>query len=164
MTAGQPAHNPELTTGTVIDIDPRRIRVRVERADCSRCRSGNGCGASLFSVRKAAVELVLAKPGNCKLTPGDQVLISVKQRSLFRAIAYAYGLPLAGALVAVSMYRGLAVTASDGYAVVAALLGLALGAALGGFLVRSAGMQNVLCPRVVGTLDPNKFNLRVGGQ
>ena len=103
-----------------------RVVVEVDAAEaCPRCAAGKGCGAALFASSGRRVEVSV--PENLSLAAGDIVEISLAPDNLLRASLIVYGLPLMGAVVAVSVAYGLSL--GDVAASIAALSGLFLGLA-----------------------------------
>ena len=83
-----------------------RVVVEVDAAEaCPRCAAGKGCGAALFASSGRRVEVSV--PENLSLAAGDIVEISLAPDNLLRASLIVYGLPLMGAVVAVSVAYGL---------------------------------------------------------
>lgn len=119
-------------TAEIVRTAPEGVWVRaVEPSGCGTC-GGQGC-----SSRRIA-ELFQRKPRqflvdcDLSLSPGDRVVVGIARGSVLRSAIRAYGLALAlmlgGALLGQALRPGDA----------AAVLGLVIGAALGGLFVRNA--------------------------
>ena len=125
--------------GTIIEIirDGRGVRaiVAVEvAAVCSRCASGRGCGAGIFTARQGVRRLEVVLPDGGDLAEGDVVNIELAPGNVLRAALVVYGLPLAGAVAGAAL--AYAVALGDAGAAAAALGGLAAGATAGRHRVR----------------------------
>jgi positive regulator of sigma E activity len=95
---------------------------------CASCSNGRGCGWQRTGLRR---QLLLDVPaGELPLQPGESVAISVDDRELLMAALRVYLPPLAGLLAGPALLRasGLEQGAAP---LLAAILGLALGAAVG---------------------------------
>jgi sigma-E factor negative regulatory protein RseC len=114
----------------VVDVDAGVI--------CPRCAAGKGCGAGIFGATASARRIEAIISGDSKFSVGDTVNLTLGSRNLLQASIIVYGWPLFGAASATALAQmaGLA----DTGAVVAALLGLAIGA----FLARSR-LANEAC-------------------
>ncbi|AAZ98045.1 putative positive regulator of sigma E activity [Thiobacillus denitrificans ATCC 25259] len=119
-------------TAEIVKTAPEGVWVRaVEPSGCGSC-GGQGC-----SSRRIA-ELFQCKPRqflvdcDLSLSPGDRVIVGIARGTVLRSAIRAYGLALAlmlgGALLGQALHPGDA----------AAVVGLVLGAALGGLFVRNA--------------------------
>lgn len=104
-------------------------QVRIEAArNCPRCAAGRGCGAGLFARRSRVALLDVPCGAESGLETGQPVTVSVAGRPLLWISLAAYGLPLAGIVLA-SGAAWLA-GADEGFAILAAVGGLAGGAGL----------------------------------
>jgi sigma-E factor negative regulatory protein RseC len=111
----------------VHDNSGTRVVVDVDAAEaCPRCAAGKGCGAALFTNSGRRVEASV--PDDLSLDAGDVVELSLAPDSLLRAALIVYGLPLIGAVAAVSIAWGLSL--GDVAASISALAGLLLGLAI----------------------------------
>ena len=125
--------------GTIVEMirDGRGVRaiVAVEAASvCSRCASGRGCGAGVFTARQGVRRLEVVLPDGGDLAEGDVVNIELAPGNVLRAALLVYGLPLAGAAAGAALAYAFAL--GDAGAALAALGGLAAGAAAGRHRVR----------------------------
>jgi len=113
------------------------VQVRVEAArNCPRCAAGRGCGAGLFTRRSRIALLDVSCGADSGLAIGQPVTLSVAGHPLFRIALTAYGLPLAGIVLA----SGAAWLAGVGesFAILAAAGGLGASAGLARCRLKSA--------------------------
>ena len=68
-------------------------------AACRRCMEGRGCGAGLLYA-SGTTEIAIPAPSGLVLVPGDIVELRLPAAALLRVALLAYGLPLAGLLLA----------------------------------------------------------------
>jgi sigma-E factor negative regulatory protein RseC len=125
--------------GTIIEMirDDKGVRaiVAVEAAAvCSRCASGRGCGAGVFTARQGVRRLEVLLPDAGDLVEGDIVRIELRPGNVLRAALLVYGLPLAGAAAGAAFAYAFAL--GDAGAAAAALGGLVAGAMAGRRRVR----------------------------
>ena len=104
----------------VVDVDAGVI--------CPRCAAGKGCGAGIFGATAGARRIEAIFANDLQLSVGDSVTLTLGSRNLLQASIIVYGWPLFGAASAAALAH-LAGLADTG-AVVAALLGLTIGAVL----------------------------------
>jgi len=97
--------------GQVVPGDDDRLRIEfADPSVCSRCRSGNGCGAGQFARlfgRGRAVRL--AAPAEVELQVGNRVRVGIDARWLLIAAGAAYLVPLIallGAMVLIGPVAG----------------------------------------------------------
>lgn len=100
-------------TGTVVEIlhgaGARLVAVDVDSVPvCSRCAEGRGCGAGLLSGSSRSRRFEAAVDNGCQLAVGDRVRLKLSPGRLIGAAAYAYGVPLFGAVAAASAAHGMA--------------------------------------------------------
>jgi len=89
---------------------------------CPRCAAGNGCGAGLFGAGGERY-IDVHMPAGTVLHEGAAVRLVISPRRLLVAAALAYGLPLAGFVLATA--AGWLISGNDGTAALAGVGGLA---------------------------------------
>jgi sigma-E factor negative regulatory protein RseC len=94
-------------------------------ATCARCAAGKGCGAGLRSVAERHREIKVPLAAGLQLKAGDEVALAMPAADLLRGAVYAYGLPLAGMVLALAIARLLLGPLPDPVAVLVAGAGLA---------------------------------------
>lgn len=111
---------------------------------CRRCMEGRGCGAGLMFA-SGATEIAVPAPPGLELVPGDAVELRLPAEALLRVALLAYGLPLAGLLLAAA---GAALTgAGDLMTVLAAGFGTLAGA------LAARRRLALTCPRPLHRLE-----------
>lgn len=141
------ANSPE---GIVEIVHGGNATVRVPRTTCPRCAAGQGCGAGIFAGQGGDVSMTAALPPDTSVRVGDRVTLTLQPGGLLRAAANAYGLPLAGLVLAAGLARAL-----DGAEVESVVWGLC--GMLGGFMVarrRRDRCLSSLQPRIRGLSSP----------
>lgn len=127
-----------------------RVLVRLDPVNsCSRCLSGKGCGAGVFSRLFARRSVELDLPETTGIEPGMPVDVGISSRALMRACLRLYGLPLAGFLGGV-----MAVHLLGGGALANHGLWVSDAAALVAGLVSGAGLLIWSARRPLGGLRP----------
>ena len=118
---------------------------------CERCASGKGCGAGLFGSRPGDRQVQAAIAKGLDIRNGDVVSLMLEPRNVLRAAFIVYGLPLAGAVSAVTI----AFTAGldDVTAVFMALGGLFAGIWMAKFRLQRARCLRDFTPVVVDRLS-----------
>jgi len=111
---------------------------------CERCLRGRGCGAGLL-FRSGAAEIAIPVPEKLQLAPGDSVELRLPAAALLRAACMAYGMPLAGLLLAAAA----AALAGSGDLAVAVVSAAGL---LGGSLA-ARGLASRSCARPLRALE-----------
>jgi sigma-E factor negative regulatory protein RseC len=94
-------------------------------AACARCAAGKGCGAGLTAAADRRREIKVPLADGSLLNTGDQVALAIPPADLLRGAVYAYGLPLAGMVLALAIAWLLQGTLTDPVAVLVAAAGLA---------------------------------------
>lgn len=92
---------------------------------CPRCAAGKGCGAGLISAADRHREIKASLADGSLLKAGDRVALAIPAADLLRGAAFAYGLPLAGMVLALAVARLLHGPLPDLVAVLVAAGGLA---------------------------------------
>lgn len=115
---------------------------------CPRCAAGKGCGAGIFGATDSARRVEAIFSNSLQLSVGDSVNLTLGSRNLLQASIIVYGWPLfaAASAAALAQLAGLA----DTGAAVAALLGLAIGAALARLRLASKACLTQFVPVVTG--------------
>jgi sigma-E factor negative regulatory protein RseC len=140
----------------VLAVHAGRALLSVDgNAACPRCAAGKGCGAGLLSgaTRKREVEVAIGN--DLQLAEGDQVLLSIPSAGLLRAAACAYGLPLAGTVLALALARLVQGPLPDSVAVGVAAAGLIAGWLGGRRLLRGSPCPEDFEPEIVERLEPS---------
>jgi sigma-E factor negative regulatory protein RseC len=135
--------------GRIVSVVDGHATVSVDTAAaCARCAAGKGCGAGLLagSDRSRLIDVELG-PG-LDVRPGDEVVLTLEPSHLLRAAMLAYGLPLAGVVVAVGIAWYLNRTLSDHLAVALAVAGLAAGVLFGRHFLNRDGCLKNLVPTI----------------
>ena len=136
-------------TGKIVSVCAASATVSVADTGCPRCAAGKGCGAGLFSGRSGSTEVELQLPAGHQYRVGDEVTLSIASSSLLRAALLAYGLPLAGTVLALTIGWLVLAPLSDRAAALIALAGL-----LAGFVVgRSQLRKDDWCKQFVPSID-----------
>ncbi len=94
-------------------------------ASCLRCAAGNGCGAGLMSTANRDREIKVPLADGSQFKAGDRVELAIPATGLLRGAVYAYGLPLAGMVLALAIARLMQGALPDLIAVLVAAAGLA---------------------------------------
>ncbi len=140
----------------VIAAGRERATVSVDSAAvCARCAAGRGCGAGLLGQRQkpAIIEAKLAE--GMTLEAGDRVRLEFVPAELMRAAWLAYGLPLAGLVVAVIAASRLA-PANEPAAIAAAAIGLVAGAWYGRRSLRQGTCLSRCVPTISARIPPSR--------
>jgi sigma-E factor negative regulatory protein RseC len=130
-----------------VSVDPALV--------CARCAAGRGCGAGLFGQRRRPAVIEAKVAAGITLSPGDRVRLEFLASELVRAAWLAYGLPLAGLLVAVLVATRVA-PGNDLAAVAWAALGLLAGAWYGRRSLLDSGCLGRCVPTVSEKLPPQR--------
>jgi positive regulator of sigma E activity len=110
-----------------VDADQALLACESPAVACSRCAGGGGCALRRLSGGRSALLAVPRRvPGGEPLSVGVRVTVAVSEGELLRAAGRAYLPPLAGLLAGPALARGLA-TGGDGWMLLGAVAGLALG-------------------------------------
>ena len=128
---------------------PRAVVLIDAAAECPRCAAGKGCGAGIFGGGDARRVEALVADG-LRVRAGDAVRIDLAPRNLLRAAGEVYGAPLVCGVGAAGLAYLLG--AGDGPGAVAALVGLAVGLALGRWRLRRAQCLQRFTPVVTARL------------
>lgn len=132
--------------GRIVSIADGQATVSVDAAAiCARCAAGKGCGAGLLTGgnRTRMIEVQLS-PG-LGLKAGDEVRMTLAPSHLLRAAVLAYGLPLAGIVIALGAAWYLNQSLDDHFAIALAIGGLLIGGLFGRhFLNKDACLKNLV--------------------
>jgi len=89
-------------SGEILSISADTATVSVVASGCPRCAAGKGCGAGLLASSEGSTQVdIQLSPGHFYRT-GDAVTLTIASSSLLRAALLAYGLPLAGTVLALT--------------------------------------------------------------
>ncbi len=136
-------------SGKIISVRADTATVSVADTGCPRCAAGKGCGAGLLTGRPGSTEVELQLPPGHRYRAGDTVTLSIASSSLLRAALLAYGLPLAGTVLALTVGWLVMAPLSDFAGVLIALAGL-----LAGFIAgRSQLRKDDWCKQFVPSID-----------
>ncbi len=116
----------DLPRGQILSVHQGYAIVSVAPAACPRCAVGKGCGAGLISAANRQSEIKVPLADGSLLKKGDRVALAIPAADLLRGAVYAYGLPLAGMVLALAMARLLQGPLTDLAAVLVAAAGLAV--------------------------------------
>ncbi len=114
--------------GRVVGVDGYQARVRIERqSTCGSCSARSGCGSGVLSevLGRKVVEVSIAHPGT--LQPGDGVTLGIRDHALVAGAFMMYLVPLAGMVALPASLMFLAPAVGEGFHLLAAVLGLAVG-------------------------------------
>lgn len=140
----------EAVTGIVDSTRAGRARVRVDSAiACARCAAGKGCGAGMFQGDKTT-HIDVAIPDGIAINSGDTVSLAIGTQQVLRAALIAYALPLGCVLLALGIAQFWLDELQDGHALLAALVGLVSGLAIGRRLLRGERACRRFRPILVG--------------
>jgi sigma-E factor negative regulatory protein RseC len=123
-------------------------------ANCARCAAGKGCGAGMIAGLAGARQIELSVANATRLAPGDLVELAMPAADLLRGAVYAYGLPLAGALLALTVAQWMLHPLTDPIAAGAAATGLLSGWLGGRRLLAGTRCQRQLQPEIVDYWTP----------
>lgn len=140
--------------GTVILVRDGIARVSVDSAACPRCAAGKGCGAGLFAGGASRREIDVPLDDSQSVRAGDRIRLTLQPGNLWRAAAYAYGLPLAGMVIVPGIAWWLGFVTGDRQAVLLALGGLVAGIWLGRSRLQRDGCLDRLTPSVAARPSP----------
>jgi sigma-E factor negative regulatory protein RseC len=126
-------------TGRVLEVEGDWAWVACRRqVECARCAEGRGCGGGVLGrLLGDRLHKIRAATGSVAVSPGDQVVIGLGEDVVLRAAAVVYLVPLLLALAG-----GAAATVLAGGGDFAALVGAAVGLALGLRWARAFGRRN----------------------
>ncbi len=135
--------------GRIVTVGPGHATVSVDAAQvCARCAAGKGCGAGLLTGASRLRLIDVDVPPGMDLKPGDDVKLTIAPSHLLHAAVLAYGLPLAGVVIALGIAWIMSRTLNDVLAVVLAICGLVAGALLGRHFLNQHGCLKNLVPTV----------------
>lgn len=147
----------EKAVGRVTRIADDGATVSVDvGAGCARCAAGRGCGAALLAGPDRKVEIRLELPAGSGLREGDRIALTISPRHLLRGAFLAYGLPLAGLLVAAGLLRAVAGDVPDWQAILAAAGGLGAGIASSRRILGNERICRRFVPEYAGTGAGNR--------
>lgn len=149
----------------VVGVDQDKVLLEIIRdKPCGLCGQQRGCGISLWGRLLGHRTQVFRADNQINAQTGDNVVVGIDEKALLTSSLAAYGIPLLSLFVGAALGGSFASAPShvDAYAVVGAVLGLALGllwlrghsigrGASGHYrpvvLRASAGVGNRTCPR-----------------
>ena len=145
----------EQATGHVIAIESgsatSHAEVEVSAAvACARCAAGRGCGAGLLGASEKNRRVQARIAAGVDVEEGDLVRIELSPQQLLRASWLVYGLPLMAAVIATGMAYFFRL--DDSYAVLAAVVGLAIGLLVARRQLSSAACLYRFTPTIVARL------------
>ena len=133
------------SVGTVVRTEGQWAWVEtVRQSGCGSCAAKGACGTgvleTLFSARTAPIRLA----NTLHARPGDRVVLALSEGALLRQSLWAYGVPLVGFLAGGLLGRAL--TATEGGALLGAVVGMLLG---WGMVRRFARIEPPVMTRIV---------------
>lgn len=135
--------------GRIVSVASGHATVSVDAAQvCARCAAGKGCGAGLLTGAGRSRLIDVNVPPGMDLKPGDDVKLALAPSHLLRAAVLAYGLPMAGVVIALGIAWIFSKAVNDVLAVVLSICGLAAGALLGRHFLNQDGCLKNLVPTV----------------
>ena len=136
-------------TGKIISVSAATATVSVAGTGCPRCAAGKGCGAGLLTGSSESTEIEIQLPPGHHYRVGEDVTLSIASSSLLRAALLAYGLPLAGTVLALIIGWFVMAPLSDLAGGLIAVAGLLAGFAAG----RSQLKKDAWCKQFVPSID-----------
>lgn len=87
-------------TGHVLEVEADHAWVAcLRQVGCARCAEGKGCGGGIIGKMMGdRLHRVRVATGDVPVTPGDQVVIGLREDAVMRAAVVVYLLPLVAAL------------------------------------------------------------------
>lgn len=147
----------ETAIGRVSSVHGDIITVVVDApVACRRCAAGNGCGAGLLGSTDAERRLDVAAPANLSVDVGDKVTLTLAPRSLLRAAAIAYGLPLFSLVAAASLAWLSGADPDSLAAIVIVAIGLVTGVTISRVLLNRGSACQEFIPAIEGRLRPSQ--------
>ncbi len=135
--------------GRIVSVAPGHATVLVDAAlVCARCAAGKGCGAGLLTGASRSRLIDVSVTPGMDLKPGDDVRLTLAPSHLLRAAVLAYGMPLAGVIIALGIAWIMSRTLNDVLAVVLAICGLVAGALFGRHFLNQDDCLKNLVPTV----------------
>jgi sigma-E factor negative regulatory protein RseC len=135
--------------GRIVSVANGRATVSVDAAKaCARCAAGKGCGAGLLTGASRSRLLEAKVASGIALQPGDEVRLNLAPSHLLRAAIFAYGLPLAGVIIALGAGWFMNRAINDRVAAAIGAGGMVAGAFLGRHLLNQDGCLKNLVPTV----------------
>jgi len=136
-------------SGKIVSVKADTATVSVADTGCARCAAGKGCGAGLLTGKSGFTEIEIQLPPGHYFRAGENVTLSIASSSLLRAALLAYGLPLAGTVVALTIGWLIMAPLSDFMGALIALTGLLAGFVAG----RSQLRKDAWCKQFVPSID-----------
>ncbi|MCH8306888.1 MAG: hypothetical protein E2O63_04020 [Gammaproteobacteria bacterium] len=135
--------------GRIVSVAPGHATVMVDAAlVCARCAAGKGCGAGLLTGASRSRLIDVSVTPGMDLKPGDDVRLTLAPSHLLRAAVLAYGMPLAGVIIALGIAWIMSRTLNDVLAVTLAICGLVAGALFGRHFLNQDDCLKNLVPTV----------------
>ncbi len=135
--------------GRIVSVAPGHATVMVDAAlVCARCAAGKGCGAGLLTGASRSRLIDVSVTPGMDLKPGDDVRLTLAPSHLLRAAVLAYGMPLAGVIIALGIAWIMSRTLNDVLAVTLAICGLVAGALIGRHFLNQDDCLKNLVPTV----------------
>lgn len=135
--------------GRIVSVAPGHATVLVDAAlVCARCAAGKGCGAGLLTGASRSRLIDVSVTPGMDLKPGDDVRLTLAPSHLLRAAVLAYGMPLAGVIIALGIAWIMSRTLNDVLAVTLAICGLVAGALFGRHFLNQDDCLKNLVPTV----------------
>jgi sigma-E factor negative regulatory protein RseC len=130
----------------VVTVDGDRVWFEPEpTSSCGGCLSATACGVKSGTRRLDSRRFSLVNDQDYAV--GERVVVGLSERSLMRAAATAYGLPMLGILV--GLFAAQWVGAGDGNAALITFAGLATGLLLARFNAGRLAARGELTPRFI---------------
>lgn len=128
------------TRAVIIQIDGNEATVEpINSGGCSSCRSDGGCGSGKLSQMLCREPRHFKVKNNARAKVGETVLVTFPEAVLLRGALLIYGLPVVFLLLGALLGKQWGAVASnpDGYGLLGALMGLAIGIGLAAVLSRN---------------------------
>ncbi|GHU32918.1 hypothetical protein AGMMS50256_23860 [Betaproteobacteria bacterium] len=82
--------------GTVSALDGDHALVRITGEGCGRCHEPGGCGGGHLTQAFCSSPKIYRVLNSREAKPGEEVVVIIRDRTLFRSAIAGYGLPLFG--------------------------------------------------------------------
>jgi sigma-E factor negative regulatory protein RseC len=89
--------------GTVTSLDGDHAFVRIMGEGCGRCHEPGGCGGSNLTQVFCLSPKIYRVLNPSQAKPGEEVVVVIRDRTLFRGAIAGYGLPLLGLFVGAAL-------------------------------------------------------------
>lgn len=92
--------------GTVSALDGDHALVRITGEGCGRCHEPGGCGGGHLTQAFCSSPKIYRVLNSREAKPGEEVVVIIRDRALFRSAIAGYGLPLLGLFLGAALGLG----------------------------------------------------------